>query len=75
MMLREIKELLAEHGRLSLKELAVHFAMEQEALEPMLDLLERKGQIRVVGGGCSKGNCRGCSCADRGSMLLYELKK
>ena len=74
-MLREIKELLAKHGRLSLKELAVHFVMEQDALEPMLELLERKGQIRMVAGGCSKGSCRSCSCGDRGSMLLYELQK
>ena len=72
-MLREIRALLAEHGRLSLRELALHFSISPDALEPMLELLINKGQVRIVSGGCGKGSCAGCSCADRADMLLYEI--
>jgi len=74
-MLREIIELLEKHSRLSLRELALHFSMSCDALEPMLDLLVAKGRIVVVEIGCKKGGCSGCSCASRQDMLQYELVK
>jgi DNA-binding MarR family transcriptional regulator len=43
--LTEVLELLEKHGRLSLRELAGHFGMEPTALEPILDVLLRKGRI------------------------------
>jgi len=73
-MLREIKRLLAEHGRLSLRELSAHFCVSPETLEPMLDLLISKGGVRLIEAGCSRGGgCRGCSCADRADVMIYEL--
>ena len=72
-MLRQIRELLEKHGRLSLRELSVHFSISSDALEPMLDLLIQKGQIRRIDFSCSSGKtCAGCSCASRDDMLLYE---
>jgi Mn-dependent DtxR family transcriptional regulator len=72
-MLREIRRLLEEYGRLSLRELSLHFSMSPDALEPMLDMLVSKGLIKVVSAGCAKGSCANCSCADRADTMLYEL--
>ena len=70
----EVLELLDKHGRLSLLELAGYFGMESAAIEPVLDLLIRKGRILAVSTGCSSGgSCRGCSCSSRESMLIYEI--
>lgn len=71
-MLSQIKHLLAERGRMTLRELAVHFAMEPDALEPMLALLVRKGQIRQNDLACG-ATCSGCACASRIDMISYEL--
>ncbi|AKJ64850.1 FeoC-like transcriptional regulator [Kiritimatiella glycovorans] len=71
-MLRETKQLLAKHGRLTLRELARHFDMDAGALEKMLETLVDKGQIRLVAGGCAKP-CAGCTSACREDMLIYEL--
>jgi hypothetical protein len=68
-----IQDLLRKHGRLTLRELAVHFRMEVSAIEPMLDILAGKGRIRIVPAGCSKGSCTGCFCADREDMISYEI--
>jgi hypothetical protein len=71
-MLRETKQLLAERGRMTLRELAQHFEMEAGALEPMLQTLVDKEQISVESVGC--GNpCPGCTAACREDMLIYEL--
>jgi len=70
-MLTEISALLKKHGRLSLRELAGYFHMTPGAIEPMLELLIRKKQIRLVALGCS-GACSGCSCASREDVLNYE---
>ena len=73
-MLREIQQLLRDRGRLSLRELALHFRMEPDAVEPMLDLLVSKGRISRVDFHCSSGcSCSGCSCASRDDLLLYEI--
>ena len=73
-MLTEVLELLEKHGRLSLRELAGYFRMEPAALEPVLDVLLRKGRIRAVSSECSTtGSCKGCSCSSREDMLLFEI--
>jgi len=73
-MLREIKRLLAEHGRLSLRELSGYFGVSPATLEPMLDLLISKGSVALIQAGCSRGGgCRNCSCADRADVMIYEL--
>jgi Mn-dependent DtxR family transcriptional regulator len=71
-MLLEIKRIVQERERMTLRELSVHFDVTSDTLEPMLDKLVQKGQIRVVNvRGCTTG-CAGCSCADRDQMIVYE---
>lgn len=71
-MLTAIQQCLREHGRLSLRELALHFSITPAALEPMLDRLVQKGRIRRIDAGCDTP-CAGCTAACREDMLLYEL--
>lgn len=74
-MLSEIKELLAQHGRLTLQELAQHFQMEANALEPMLQKLIDKEQITKIEAGCGGAPCPGCASSCREAMTAYERIK
>jgi hypothetical protein len=70
-MMGEIKSLLRDRGRLTLRQIARHFEVATEAIEPMLKLLVDKGRLTtslLCGAGCS-----GCSCADTADLTLYEL--
>jgi predicted ArsR family transcriptional regulator len=72
-MLTEIAALLKKHRRLSLGELASALGSTPEAVEPMMELLVEKGRVRILSSGCSRGSCKGCSCAVRENSLIYEL--
>ena len=70
-MMGEIKALLRKRGKLTRRQLARHFSMSPDAIEPMLKLLVDKGQLRtemICGGGCS-----GCACANEADLTLYEI--
>lgn len=71
-MLSQITPLLAERGRMTLRELALHFAMEPDALEPMLSLLVQKGRIQQNDPACG-ATCAGCDCATRIDMVSYDV--
>jgi len=72
-MLRDIQELIRQRGRVSLRELCIHFHIDADALEPMMDILVRKRQVRRDEAVCplGKGTCRGCVCADRQDVISY----
>ena len=70
-MFSEIKALLDKHERLSLRELATHFDMTPEAMEPMLHILVRKQQLRIYLGSCGT-SCDGCTCAAAADGVIYE---
>ncbi len=70
-MIREITALLEEHRRLTLGEIAAALGSQWEAVKPLMDLLARKGRVRLIS--CSRGSCSGCSCASREKTLIYEL--
>ena len=58
MIVRDVGTLLAERGRMSLRDLARHFAADEEAMDAMLGVWMRKGRVRKVEqGGCSGGCC------------------
>ena len=75
--MRDIRRLIRERRRMSLRELCIHFRIEAGALEPMMDTLVRKGQVRRLEGGCplGKGTCRGCACAEREDILCYAARE
>ena len=71
-MIRQIKELLQDRGRLTLSELSIHFGMDPAALEPVLKLLVDKEQVMVTLVGCPGKTCNGCSCTSLAAMMVYE---
>lgn len=72
-MLRTIRTMLRQRGRLSLGELALALNSDSSAVEPMMELLTEKGIVELLDGGCSGKGCAGCSCAGRESMMVYRL--
>ena len=72
-MISQIKALLKERGSLTLRELALHFQMEPDALEPLLKLLVDKGQATVTLVGCPGKSCDGCACTSLADMMVYKL--
>ena len=59
MIVRDVGTLLAERGRMSLRDLARHFAADEEAMDAMLGVWMRQGRVRkVTQSGCS-GRCCG----------------
>lgn len=78
-MILEIKKLICERKRISLGDLAIHFDVEPETLEPILEQLVRSGIVRVCGGSDENGNacgpCSGCSigqeCMLSGKVYEY----
>ncbi len=75
-MLARIMELLEEHGRLTLAELANSLGAPEDAVKPMMDLLVRKGRVEELGGTCPKGSCAECSfsCGDSAAVYRTGIK-
>lgn len=70
-MLSGIVKLLNEReGALSVQEISLALDIESSALQPMLQLLERKGRIVKVELPCSTGCAGGCSASD--TMIFYK---
>ena len=74
MLITEIKQLVNERNSMSLRELAIHFKMEPEAIAPALDLLVKKGSVEIIDLKCAscKSSCSGCSVEHQPDMLIYQ---
>lgn len=70
MLLLQIKDYISQRGTVSLQEMAWHFRMESRALRPMLELLEKKGQIQRHE--CSACCCSSCGSCDPESVEFYS---
>jgi len=70
MIMSEIKRYLAEHGRVTLGDLAVRFDTDPDGMRGMLDQWARKGRVRRLAaeGPCARGCCN-CRC---GAVEVYE---
>lgn len=64
-MLEKIMNVLTERRMMSVGNLALHFEMEPEGLQPRLDQLESAGRIRYAIPRCS-GACSTCSSCPSG---------
>jgi len=64
-MLDQIMEVLTSRRMMSVGNLALHFEMEPEVLQPRLDLLEAGGRIRYALSRC-RGSCSTCSSCSSG---------
>jgi len=70
MILRELQHYLKQKQQVSLKDIATHFDVEQEAVAGMLDFWVRKGKVRRISNhsACSGG----CSCSHKDDSDVYE---
>lgn len=69
MILTHLRNHLAAHERVSLRDLALRFDVEAGALRGMLAALERRGVVRKLPAGSACGTCGHC---DQTSPELYE---
>lgn len=60
MILTEMRDYIARHGRVAVTDLAVRFGAEVEALRGMLAMLERRGDVRRLREGTACGDCTRC---------------
>ena len=70
MILRELQQYLKSREQVSLKDIATHFDVEQEAVAGMLDFWVRKGKVRRISNNsaCSGG----CSCTHKDNSDIYQ---
>jgi predicted transcriptional regulator len=69
-MLSGIVKLLRERGALSVKEISLALELDSSALQPMLEMLVRKGKVLKVELPCKTGCAAGCSKSD--TMTFYK---
>jgi len=70
-MLIEIRDLIKERKMLSLRDLSIHFKMDKSAIEPIVECLIQKGDIKKT----LDQTCAGCrdNCPFAGEpMVLVE---
>ena len=68
-MLRDIQTYIAKHHTVSMADLTLHFQADEEAIEPMVNKLFRKGRVRKIP---VPEQCGGCSCCSPSGLELYE---
>ncbi len=69
MILNDVKNYVKSQRQVSLHEIALHFDMEAEALQGMLDFLVSKGRISQNASPACPG---GCSCSMSESNDVYS---
>jgi len=68
MVLRNIQNYLAKHGKASLQEIAIHVKSDTEAVRPMLNRLITKGRIKRL----PLKKCSGCCSCTPEALDIYE---
>jgi predicted transcriptional regulator len=71
-MLSGIVKLLNERGSLSVQEIGLALGIESSALQPMLEMLVRKGKVLKVELPCKTGCAAGCAKSD--TMTYFKGK-
>lgn len=70
MILSRLSDYMREHRRASLNDLANGLGATTEALEPMLETLQRKGRVQRLPAGSTCG--RSCGGCDPTTQVVYE---
>ncbi|MDX1335449.1 MAG: FeoC-like transcriptional regulator [Gammaproteobacteria bacterium] len=64
MILTEVRDYIRSRGQVALRDLALQFDMEEQAMRGVLEHWERKGRIKRLPKGTSCNGCSGCSPED-----------
>ena len=70
MILANVRDYLADHKRVALRDMVYRFNVDADALRDMLAILERKGWVRQLPLGTSCGES--CNQCDPASVELFE---
>ncbi|OBU14904.1 ferrous iron transport protein C [Photobacterium aquimaris] len=57
MILQQLKQYIADHGRVSRNQLAIHFGMSEDGVDAMLAVWVKKGAIGKELVGCDSTQC------------------
>lgn len=71
-MLSDLQTYIAKHGTVSMADLSLHFRTDNQAIQPMLAKLIRKGRIRKLP---ASKNCGSCTSCEQSALELYEWVK
>lgn len=69
MIVRDLGRLLAERQRMSARDLAKHFAVDETLIQSMMGVWMRQGRVRKV----DVGGCAGRCCGAREETLFEWL--
>jgi hypothetical protein len=72
MILRRIEAYVGRAAPCTRQQIARHFDMTEDALEPMLKMLEQKGRIRPLSRSCPGAghlSCAGCPAANAAAVM------
>jgi len=62
MILTDIRDYLKQQGQVSLRDMSLHFGMDQDSIRPLLEQWIAKGKVtRLPSGSLCGGGCRSCS--------------
>lgn len=75
-MLKDIENIVKEKGAVASADIAVRLGSSIEAVEGMLEFLERKEHVKRAEAACSHG-CAGCSCdgpTTESKRIVWSIK-
>ena len=72
-MLREIKELFQERKTISLNDLAIHFKIQESAMDGILEKLVKKDFIEHLNTECFACSSSCSSCSFASEKILYKI--
>jgi putative ferrous iron transport protein C len=61
MILTEVRDYVRSRGQVALRDLALHFDMEEQAMRGVLEHWERKGKLEKMPPGTGCSGCSGCA--------------
>jgi hypothetical protein len=69
MILNDVKNYIKDRGQVSLQDISLHFDVEPEALQGMLEFWVNKGRIRKqIQTACGSG---ACNCEFKNEQMMY----
>ena len=70
MILTDVRDYLKKHGQVPLRDMALTFGMDQEALRPLIEQWIAKGKVKKLPQGTTCGG--GCSSCAPQTIEIYQ---
>ena len=69
-MIREIRRYVSERGTVTREDICIRFRMDESAVEPVLEILERQGYIKVDRGTACSSCLKSCPFAGKPAVFV-----